>query len=177
MVQALFLDETYSLALQVLPVECMVLFLRLWEKEDLRDLHQPAPEGCVLPNLECMVNNAVYLNKEYPYTADTPLLMSAKEDFLPIDALFPYFKGQGCWYVEQEFLSPTERDVWLVVGNNDGFTIWINDEKVMGEDEIRLWTPYNTSNVVHLKQGKNTIRIKLLRRTRSPQVQSSISPL
>lgn len=166
MVQLSFLDETYSFGIAGSSLwNVYGPFFEALEKEDLRDLPQPHTEGCVLPNLECMVNNAVYLNKEYPYTTDTPLLMSAKEDFLPIDALFPYFKGQGCWYVEQEFLSSTERDVWLVVGNNDGFTIWINDEKVMGEDEIRLWTPYNNSNVVHLKQGKNTIRIKLLRRT------------
>jgi ADP-ribosylglycohydrolase len=164
--QLSFLEEVYSFGIAGSSIwNVYGPFSEALKKEDQRDLPKPHTEGCVLPNLECMVNNAVYLHKEYPYATDTPILMSTKEDLLPIDMVFPYFIGQGCWYAEQEFLSPDERDVWLVIGNNDGFTIWINNFMVLEKDEIRLWTPYNNSNLVHVKQGKNTIRIKLLRRT------------
>jgi len=134
-------------------------------KEDTRNLPKPHPDGCVLPSLECMVNNAVYLSNDIPMMEEDALLMNAKEDILPIQDIFPNFKGQGCWYVKQEFLSPDDRDVWIVVGNNDGCKVWINDVLVLEKDEIRLWTPYNNSNLVHLRQGKNTMLIKLLKRT------------
>lgn len=140
-------------------------FFEALVKEDPRDLPKPHPEGCILPNLECMVNNAAYLGNDYPVSVESLVEMNAKEDILPFDELFPFFTGQGCLYAKQEFLSPDDRDVWLVVGNNDGCKVWVNDVLVLEKDEIRLWTPYNNSNLVHLQQGKNTIWVKLLKRT------------
>ena len=55
--------------------------------------------------------------------------------------------------------------MWLIVGNNDGFRLWVNGENVLEKDEIRLWTPYNNYTLVQLHKGTNEIVIKLLRRT------------
>lgn len=77
------------------------------------------------------------------------------------------FYGQGCIYLKQEVISPQEQDVWAVIGNNDGIKLWVNKELCLEKDEIRLWTPYNNYQTVHLKKGKKQIIIKLLKRTES----------
>ncbi len=59
------------------------------------------------------------------------------------------------------------RTVWAIVGNSDGFRLYVNGENVLEKDEIRLWTPYNNFNLIDLKEGENEIIVKLLRRTES----------
>ena len=78
-------------------------------------------------------------------------------------------RDRVCIYLRQEFISPFDQQLWLVVGNNDGFKIWINGECCMEKDEIRLWTPYNNYDIVNLRKGKNEIVIKLLKRTEEVQ--------
>lgn len=142
-------------------------------KEDREGLPSPHGEGCILPTLECMVNNAVYLDKAYieesnfdeAFKSDY-ITMNEYEDLLRLDETLTY-KGQGCVYLEQTIISPDEREVWLVIGNNDGFKIWINDDLVLSKDEIRLWTPYNHYEIVKLRNGENKIILKLLKRTES----------
>lgn len=144
------------------------------EKEDPEGLPSPHGEGCDLPTLECMVNNAVYLEREYldesnfekAFAKEDEEHINAYEDLLPLDEAFT-FKGQGCLYLRQIIVSPEERDVWVVIGNNDGFALWINQEEIFKQDEMRLWTPYNNYQIVHLKKGANEIVLKLLRRAES----------
>ena len=88
------------------------------------------------------------------------------EDLLPLDEAFA-FQGQGCIYLRQKLVSDTEQDVWAVIGNNDGFKLWVNGELCLEQDEIRLWTPYNNYQTVHLKKGVNEVVIKVLKRTES----------
>lgn len=151
-------------------------FFEALKKEDPPEFPKAHGEGCNLPTLECMVNNAVYIEKEY---IDEKCFESAfrehelcrvvgYEDLLPLNQVFT-FKGQGCIYLRQEFISPFDQQLWLVVGNNDGFKIWINGECCMEKDEIRLWTPYNNYDIVNLRKGKNEIVIKLLKRTEEVQ--------
>ena len=73
-------------------------------------------------------------------------------------------QGQMCVYLEAEINSPKEQQVWLIVGNTDGFKMWVNGEEVLSKDEIRIYTPYNNFCLANLKQGKNKVVIKLLRR-------------
>lgn len=144
------------------------------EKNDPPGMPSPHGEGCKLPTLECMVNNAVSLNRQYideshiaeAFSKEETCRIHAYEDLIPLDEVFT-FKGQGCIYLKQEILSKTDRDVWVVIGNNDGFKLWINQKPVIETDEIRLWTPYNNYRIVHLKKGKNQIFLKLLKRTES----------
>jgi ADP-ribosylglycohydrolase len=132
----------------------------------------PHPAGCVLPTLECMVNNVAFLDKAYldetrlveAIEASEPILLNAYEDLLPIDSAIPY-AGQACFYLSQRILSATEREVWLVIGNNDAYRIWLNGAEAQAKDENRLWTPYNNFTLVRLLKGENRLVIKLLRRS------------
>ena len=121
-----------------------------------------------------MVNNAAYLDKAYldeqnfreAFTQEDTIWINAYEDLLPLDEVFT-FRGQGAIYLQQTLISPEDRDIWVVIGNNDGYRLWINGEIVMERDEIRLWTPYNNYEIIHLNKGTNEIVLKLLRRTES----------
>lgn len=128
-------------------------------------------EGSVLPTVECMVNNEVHLNKEYidetllDFDRLTPAcIINAYEDLIPVDESFGV-EGQTAFYLTQDIISPKDREAWAVIGNNDGFKLWVNGEKAMEKDEIRLWTPYNNAEIIKLSKGKNRIVLKLLRRT------------
>lgn len=129
----------------------------------------PHGEGCVLPDIVCMVNNQVFLEKEYRTSFDSSeavCCLEAYEDLIDLDKYFS-MQGQMCCYAKTVVESPKDQKVWLVVGNNDGFVIKVNGKEVLAKDEIRLWTPYNNFTLVDFHQGKNEILIKLLRRTES----------
>lgn len=146
-------------------------FIEALEKEDPPGIPSAHGEDCILPTLECMVNNYADLQKEYldegnfqEAFAGAECVLHGYEDLLPLNESF-CFQGQGCIYLKQELYSPEDREIWFVIGNSDGFKIWINQELVMERDEIRLWTPYNNYQVVPLKKGRNTVVIKLVKRT------------
>ena len=142
------------------------------EKEDPKGWPLAHGENSILPTLECMVNNAVYLNKQYinenalddEFQHKRGKIIHAYEDMIPLNDTFS-FTGQGCIYLRQNVISPKDQDVWVVIGNNDGLKVWINDNLVIEKDEIRLWTPYNNYYIVSLKKGLNSIVIKYLKRT------------
>ena len=139
-----------------------------WPMDD----RYPSPhgEGCVLPDIVCMVNNEVELEKMYiPGVASlenqNPLCkIDSYEDFIDLDSAVP-MEGQMCCYVKTVIESPEDRKVWAIIGNNDGFKLWLNGEEIKSKDEIRLWTPYNNFELLDLKKGDNEIVIKLLKRT------------
>ena len=128
------------------------------------DYPSPHGEGCVLPDIVCMVNNEVFLEREYDKGEKT-FDIDAYEDFIKIDDYIT-MEGQYACLAETKLVSPDNRKVWLVIGNNDGFSISVNGENVLLKDEIRLWTPYNNFCLVDLKEGENDISIKLLKRTK-----------
>lgn len=125
----------------------------------------PHGEGCVLPDIVCMVNNEAFLEKEYE-KGERAYTIEAYEDFIEFDKYIT-MEGQYACFAETTIVSPEDKRVWAVVGNNDGFSLTVNDEKVLEKDEIRLWTPYNNFCFVDLKKGENKICLKLLKRTKS----------
>lgn len=135
------------------------------------DYPSPHGEGCVLPDIVCMVNNEVFLDKEY--IDEKALNMSEKDYIGTIKAYEDMIKfedvitmqGQMCIYLETEINSPKAQKVWLIVGNTDGFKMWLNGEEILSKDEMRIYTPYNNFCLADLKEGKNKITVKLLRRT------------
>lgn len=149
-------------------------FFEAMDRPDPEGVPSAHGEGCVLPTIESMVNNEVFLDKEYidetnisqSISAEDTIRVAAYEDMLPMDEVFS-FKGQGCIYLEQIVESPEDRELWAVIGNNDGFRMWVNGQQVIERDEIRLWTPYNNCKSIFLKKGENRIVLKLLRRTES----------
>lgn len=133
------------------------------------DFPSPHGEGCVLPDLVCMVNSEVFLDREYitDFAKETPAcIIEAYEDLIEIDKNLT-LAGQMCCYAKTKIVSPKQQKVWAVVGNSDGFRITVNGKNVLEKDEIRLWTPYNNFTLIDLQQGENEIVVKLLRRTES----------
>ena len=137
------------------------------------DPNYPSPhgEGCVLPDLVCMVNNEVFLEK--PYLNEKTLDFSnipvagtflAYEDFIDVDRVLT-MEGQMCCYAKAKLYAEHPMKIWAVIGNNDGFILWCNGKRYKSRDEIRYWTPYNNFELLDLKEGENTIVLKLLRRT------------
>jgi len=137
------------------------------------DYPSPHAEGCVLPDIVCMVNNEEFLDKEYidEKTLKLPekdyiTTIKAYEDLINIEDAIS-MQGQMCIYLETEVNSPKEQEAWFIVGNTDGFKMWLNGEEILLKDEIRIYTPYNNFCVAKLKEGKNKITLKLLRRAES----------
>lgn len=131
------------------------------------DFPSPHGEGCVLPDLVCMVNSEAFLEKDYIVDFENEIpacTVEAYEDFVEIDKALT-LEGQMCCYAKTRIYSPTDRTVWAIIGNNDGFRLTVNGINVLEKDEIRLWTPYNNFTLIDLKKGENEIVVKLLRRT------------
>lgn len=131
------------------------------------DFPSPHGEGCVLPDLVCMVNSEVFLDKEYLKDFDNvkpAYIIEAYEDFIDTDSVFT-LEGQMCCYARTKIYSTKKQKVWAIAGNNDGFRLTVNGETVLEKDEMRLWTPYNNFTLITLNEGENEIVVKLLRRT------------
>lgn len=128
------------------------------------DYPSPHGEGCVLPDIVCMVNNEAFLDREYD-KGEKAFDIDAYEDFINIDDYIT-MEGQYACLAQTKVVSPDNRKVWAVIGNNDGFSISVNGKNVLEKDEIRLWTPYNNFCLIDLKEGENDISIKLLKRTK-----------
>lgn len=131
------------------------------------DYPSPHEEGCVLPDIVCMVNNEVFLDKEY-ITDDSQMIpvctIEAYEDLIEIDKNIT-MEGQMCCYAKTGIISDKKQKVWAVIGNTDAFRLTVNGVKVLEKDEIRLWTPYNNFVLIDLDEGENELVIKLLRRS------------
>lgn len=133
------------------------------------DFPSPHGEGCVLPDMVCMVNSEAFLEREYITEFEKESLacvIDAYEDFIEIDDNLT-LEGQMCCYARTKIVSPKVQKVWAIVGNSDGFRLLVNGENVLEKDEIRLWTPYNNFTLIDLKEGENEFVVKLLRRTAS----------
>lgn len=129
------------------------------------DYPSPHSEECVLPDIVCMVNNEAFLEREYE-KGEKAFEIESYEDFIEIDKYIT-MEGQYACFAETTVISPEDKRVWAVIGNNDGFALSVNGEKILEKDEIRLWTPYNNFCFVDLKKGENKISIKLLKRTKT----------
>lgn len=129
----------------------------------------PSPHGeaSVLPDLVCMVNNEVFLAKEYISDIDKEepaCTIKAYEDLIEIDKNIT-MEGQMCCYAKTKIISSQKQKVWTIIGNTDGFRLTVNGNDVLEKDEIRIWTPYNNFALIDLNDGENEIVLKLLRRT------------
>jgi hypothetical protein len=73
-------------------------------------------------------------------------------------------RGPYCAYLARTVLSPEERRAYIVVGNNDGYRLYLNGELVAEVDECVWWTPFNNVHEVRLREGTNQLLVKLLKR-------------
>jgi ADP-ribosylglycohydrolase len=73
-------------------------------------------------------------------------------------------RGPYCCYLARTVVSPEERPAYVVIGNNDGYRLYLNEELIAEEDECVWWTPFNNVHPVKLRQGPNQLLLKLLKR-------------
>ena len=73
-------------------------------------------------------------------------------------------QGPYCVYLARTVISPEERPVYIVVGNNDGYRLYLNGELLAEVDECVWWTPFNNVHRARLRRGPNHLLLKLLKR-------------
>jgi ADP-ribosylglycohydrolase len=73
--------------------------------------------------------------------------------------------GPYCAYLAGEVISPDEREVYAVIGNNDAFRLYVNGALAGEVDESVWWTPHNNAPRIRLKTGTNRLLLKLLKRS------------
>ena len=132
-----------------------------------KSIPSPHGEGCNLPDIVCMINNEVFIDKQYiKELSDENFAgtVEAYEDFIDVDELLQ-LQGQICCYAKTTVSSPVKQKAWMIIGNNDGFKVYVNGISVITKDEMRLWTPFNNYALIELNEGENEIVVKLLRRS------------
>jgi hypothetical protein len=72
-------------------------------------------------------------------------------------------QGAYCTYLARTVVSPEERQVHVVIGNNAPFRLYVNGEKIGEAEERMMWAPFNYTYRVTFREGANTILLKLLR--------------
>lgn len=92
-----------------------------------------------------------------------PALVPSYEHEIDVTRLVG-LQGPFCAYLARTILSPDERQAYLVIGNSDGYRLYLNDELVAEMDECTYWAPFNNAVLVTLKPGPNRLLLKLLRR-------------
>ena len=73
-------------------------------------------------------------------------------------------QGPYCAYLTRTILSPEQRDVYFVIGNNDAYRLYLNGELLAEVDETVWWAPFNNVHAVTLREGENHLLLKLLKR-------------
>ena len=71
--------------------------------------------------------------------------------------------GAYCCYLTRTVISPEVREAYIVVGNNDSFRPYLNGELVGEEDECTMWSPFNNVYRIELREGENTLLVKLVK--------------
>ncbi len=92
-----------------------------------------------------------------------PALLPSYEHEIDLSRLVG-LRGPYCAYLWRVIDLPTERDVDLVIGNNDAYRLYLNGEKVAEVDETVWWAPFNNVHRVHLQAGPNQVLLKLVKR-------------
>jgi ADP-ribosylglycohydrolase len=93
-----------------------------------------------------------------------PALVTApahRLDLAPVTRL----DGPYCAYLARTVICPDDRDVYLAVGNNDAYRIYLDGAAVAEERECLFWTPFNGVWPARLRRGANRFLVKLLNRT------------
>jgi ADP-ribosylglycohydrolase len=93
-----------------------------------------------------------------------PAVIRSYENEINLEQLVK-LTGPYCAYLAAEVISPEEREVYAMIGNNDAFRLYVNDVLADEVDESVWWTPHNNAPKIRLKKGTNRILLKLLKRS------------
>jgi ADP-ribosylglycohydrolase len=108
--------------------------------------------------------DAPALYKAWSRTLGEPALVRSYEREVDLSRLIG-LRGPYCAYLARTLISPVERRAWLVIGNTDAYRLYLNGEKVAEVDEVVAWSPFNNAHRVTLREGENTLLLKLLKRS------------
>ncbi len=115
------------------------------------------------PYLPELNPNVAELYQAWSRKLGQPALVPSYEHEIDLTRLIG-LRGPYCAYLARTIVSPDERPIYLVVGNNDGYRLYLNDELVAEVDEYTWWAPFNNVHPVTLRPGPNRLLVKLLKR-------------
>jgi ADP-ribosylglycohydrolase len=100
---------------------------------------------------------------DWSYKLGKPAIIPSYEHEIDVTRLIG-LQGPFCAYVERTVISPDERKVFVVIGNNDSYRLYLNGKLEAEVNQTICWAPFNNEHVVTLKKGENKILLKLLKR-------------
>ena len=115
-----------------------------------------------------MFNGYVNIDKKYILNddvknAECENCFSTINNLIDVESHINYL-GPCCVYLEREIESDYEQSCLMLIGNNDAYKFWLNDELIGYGFEPLYWGLQNMTVMLHLKKGKNKIVFKLIRR-------------
>jgi len=108
----------------------------------------------------------VDVEKEYQHWSHAlgrPAVIYSRENEVDLSQLIG-LRGPYCAYLTRTLFAREEQTVYFVIGNNDGYRLYLNGELVHETEECLWWTPFNNIHPVTLREGANHIVVKLLKR-------------
>ncbi|GGD88936.1 ADP-ribosylglycohydrolase family protein [Paenibacillus nasutitermitis] len=111
---------------------------------------------------------------DYPYIADIGriglrqdyVVANIKEDLFELSDLIG-FQGPCVVYAIRRIRLDEEREVNLLIGHSDAYTLWLNGEKISEVEHADWWTAENRHlSSIHLPKGDSEIVLKCVRRSR-----------
>ncbi len=140
---------------------------------DAKPYYDPVTQRKARPRGAEHFNNYINLDRAYiPEASFAKLpegrMFYAAEHKLPMNEWIGT-AGPACVYLVQDVEVEEDREVRLMVGNNDGFRIWVNDVQVAESRDPWYWMPYNHGISVTLRAGINRVVAKVIRRGRDSE--------
>lgn len=138
-----------------------------WDTFDSK-AHKESPYKNGRPQGKFHYNNFVNLQKAYIDESFRQLddyeavWINAHEDKLPLNELFRH-KGQSCVYLVHDLVSPEDREMKIIIGNNDGYKIWLDGKLIAEDSEHTMWTPFNAEVAAKFNKGVNRLVFKVVR--------------
>lgn len=68
----------------------------------------------------------------------------------------------GSTYLRRTITAPSERDVTIAIGSDDGFRLWCNGELVGSRKVARAVAPDQDKISIRLRRGSNTLQLKIV---------------
>lgn len=151
-------------------------------------VHKEDPFNSLMPkdvngnaDIFSMFNGYIDIEKQYIRNDDVQLadhddVLAAYGNNIDIESNIGY-RGPCCVYLEREIILDEPRQALLLIGNNDGFRVWLNGELVSKGDKPVYWTLQNNTALLNLKKGKNKLVYKVIRRNAPFQFSAMFSSM
>ena len=124
--------------------------------------------GQLMPkDLFDMFNGYSSIRREYlsldSFDGERHAVIYTAKDRLPIEEHVGY-QGACCVYLVRDLYSKCEQDVHMFLGDTAPHRVYLEDKLVAEGDRFVHWMPLNNVVLLHLKEGRNRLVFKLIRR-------------